>query len=79
MFTRGQRFQADILEAWTFPLMGAILRFLRSITSGADRRVVAPIYLQEICYRLLQAAQCSRLLDAAAAEHEINPVSQAIR
>lgn len=127
VFTRGQRFQAEILEAGvekpflsfvlqidpsivrqvssdmlerattTFrrpapptvspayvsavdvPLMGAILRFLRSITSGADRRVLAPIYLQEICYRLLQAEQCSRLLDAAAAEHEINPVSQAIR
>lgn len=41
--------------------------------------MLAPIYLQEICYRLLQAEQCTRLLDAAAAEHEINPVSQAIR
>ncbi|SFP19832.1 AraC-type DNA-binding protein [Amycolatopsis rubida] len=127
VFTRGQRFQAEILEAsaekpflsfvlqidpgivrqvssdmlerstTTFhrpvsppvapayvstvdiPLTGAILRFLRSITSGADRRVLAPMYLQEICYRLLQAEQCSRLLAAAATEHELNPVSQVIR
>lgn len=127
VFTRGQRFQAEILEAsvekpflsfvlqidpsivrqvcsdmmerstTTFhhpvpcsaapayvstvdvPLMGAILRFLRSITFGADRRVLAPVYLREICYRLLQAEQCSRLLNAAATEHEVNPVSQVIR
>lgn len=61
------------------PLMDAILRFLRSILSGSDRRVLAPMFLREICYRLLRGAQCSCLLDAAAAAREINPVSHAIR
>lgn len=60
-------------------LMGAVLRFLRSLPAGADRRVLAPMYLQEIAYRLMQAEQVSRLLDAAATERESNPVSEVIR
>lgn len=60
-------------------LVGAILRFLRTVATGADRRVLAPMYLREIAYRLLQAEQCSRLLDAAVTEHESNPVTEVIR
>ncbi|MGH8932137.1 MAG: AraC family transcriptional regulator N-terminal domain-containing protein [Egibacteraceae bacterium] len=60
-------------------LMGAVLRFLRSISAGADRRVLAPMYLREIAYRLLQAEQCVRLLAAATSEYEDNPVSEVIR
>lgn len=126
VFTRGMRFQAEILEgspqlpflslvlqidpaivrqvcadmaertmttfrhpepttapAYVSPvqqnLMGAVLRFLRSVDAGADRRVLAPGYLREITYRLMQAEQCSRLLTAAVAEHENNPVTEVIR
>jgi AraC-like DNA-binding protein len=127
VFTRGMRFQAEILEAGpqlpflsfvlqidpgivrqvstdmadrttttfhrpttpsTVPayvsavqqnLMGAVLRFLRSVSAGADRRVLAPGYLREISYRLLQAEQCSRLLAAAMTEHENDPVTAVIR
>lgn len=127
LFTRGMRFQAEILEAsvekpflsfvlqidpavvravssdmadrrtTTFHraarqpiaaahispvdqnLMGAVLRFLRALEAGPDRRVLGPMYLQEITYRLMQAEQCSRLLDAAALEWESNPVSEVIR
>jgi AraC-like DNA-binding protein len=60
-------------------LMGAVLRFLRAVTAGADRRVLAPGYLREISYRLMQAEQCSRLLAAAMEEHENNPVTAVIR
>lgn len=60
-------------------LVGAVLRFLQSISAEADRRVLAPIYLQEIAYRLLQTGQCSRLLDAALTERENNPVTEVIK
>lgn len=59
-------------------LKGAILRFLRAVDAGADRRVLAPIYLQEIIYRLLQAEQCHHLIDSAASEIDSNPVSAAV-
>lgn len=57
---------------------GAVLRFLRAATTGPDRRVLAPMYLQEIVYRVLRADQRQRLLDAAASETASNPVAQVI-
>jgi AraC-like DNA-binding protein len=57
---------------------GAVLRFLRAATTGPDRRVLAPVYLQEIVYRVLRAGQRQRLLDAAASETSSNPVTQVI-
>ncbi|WP_236795595.1 AraC family transcriptional regulator [Amycolatopsis sp. GM8] len=60
-------------------LVGAVLRFLRSLAAGADQRVLAPLYLREITYRLMQAEQVSRLLHAAATDRESNPVSDVIR
>ncbi|MGE3288952.1 MAG: AraC family transcriptional regulator N-terminal domain-containing protein [Pseudonocardia sp.] len=59
-------------------LLGAVRRFVRSVSRGSDRRVLAPIYLQEVVYRVLQAEQCDRLIAAAAAESERNPVSEVI-
>jgi AraC-like DNA-binding protein len=56
-------------------LAGAVLRFLRSIDAGPDRRVLAPLYLREMVYRVLQREQYSRLLAIAAAESASNPVS----
>jgi AraC-like DNA-binding protein len=56
-------------------LAGAVLRFLRSIDTGADRRVLAPMYLKEMVYRVLQREQYARLLDIAATEAASNPVS----
>ncbi|GEL26530.1 transcriptional regulator [Pseudonocardia sulfidoxydans NBRC 16205] len=60
-------------------LTGAVLRFMRSLSEGPDRRVLAPIFLREIIYRLLQAEQVSRLVAAADTERENNPVSEIIR
>ena len=56
-------------------LLGVVLRFLRAIKTGADRRVLAPLYLQELVYRVLQRDQYARLLALAAAESASNPVS----
>jgi AraC-like DNA-binding protein len=57
---------------------GAVLRFLRAAATGPDRRVLAPMYLQEIVYRVLRAGQRRRLLDAAASESASSPVTQVI-
>ncbi|MEJ2889573.1 AraC family transcriptional regulator [Actinomycetospora aeridis] len=59
-------------------MMDAILRFLRALSNGADRRILAPVYLKEIVYRALQAEQYSRLIERAASESQSNPVSAII-
>ena len=56
-------------------LLGVVLRFLRAVKTDADRRVLAPLYLQEMVYRVLQREQYARLLALAAAEAASNPVS----
>ena len=56
-------------------LLGVVLRFLRAVKDTADRRVLAPLYLQELVYRVLQRDQYARLLALAAAESASNPVS----
>jgi AraC-like DNA-binding protein len=47
-------------------LMSAVFRFLRSLTQDTDRRVLAPLYLQELVYRVLQREQFARMLQIAA-------------
>jgi AraC-like DNA-binding protein len=59
-------------------LMAATVRFLQATDDGADRRVLAPLYLQEIVYRILQAEQFARLLEVAAAETERNPINEVV-
>jgi AraC-like DNA-binding protein len=63
------------VSAVDVPLMGGVLRFLRSLDSGSDRRILAPAYLQEIVYRILQAEQYARLLELAADQHHNDPVA----
>lgn len=60
-------------------LVGAVLRFLRALDREGDRRVLAPLYLQEVVYRVLQAEHCGALLEGAVREAGSNPVSAAIR
>jgi len=60
-------------------LMGSVLRFLRAIGTGPDRRVLAPAYLQEIVYRVLQADQYARLLRIAADQEHNDPIARVIR
>jgi AraC-like DNA-binding protein len=56
-------------------LLGVVLRFLRAVKTTADRRVLAPLYLQELVYRVLQREQYARLLALAVAQSASNPVS----
>ena len=56
-------------------LSGALLRFLRATTTCMDRRVLAPLCLQEMIYRLLQREQSGRLVALAAAGSASDPVS----
>jgi AraC-like DNA-binding protein len=59
-------------------LMSAVLRFLRAISTGPDRRILAPAYLQEIVYRLLQADQYARLMEIAAEQQHNDPIAQVV-
>ena len=67
--------QQAFVSALDTELLGAVLRFLRSITTGADRRILGPLYLQEMVYRVLQREQYARLLALAAVESASNPIS----
>jgi AraC-like DNA-binding protein len=67
--------QSAFVSALDQELAGAVLRFLCSIDTGADRRVLAPMYLREMVYRVLQREQYARLLAIAASEAASNPVS----
>jgi AraC-like DNA-binding protein len=59
-------------------LMQAALGFLASLSSGCDRRVLAPLRMTEVVYRLLQRGQRTRLLRLAAEELQRNPVAAAL-
>jgi AraC-like DNA-binding protein len=67
--------QQACVSALDSELLGVVLRFLRAVKTAADRRVLAPLYLQELVYRVLQREQYARLLALAAAESASNPVS----
>jgi AraC-like DNA-binding protein len=67
-----QRARASVLDQ---DLLGAVLRFLRAIGTGMDRRILAPLYLREMIYRILQREQYARLRALAAAEAAGNPVA----
>lgn len=59
-------------------LLSAVLRFLRSLSSGTDRRVLAPLYLQEVVYRVLQREQFALMLQFAAEQVASNAVAAAL-
>ena len=59
-------------------LMSAVLRFIRSLTADSDRRVLAPLYLQELVYRILQRDRFSKLLLIAGQQDDGNSVAAAI-
>jgi len=59
-------------------LMGAVLRFLRSLKADSDRRVLAPLYLQELVYRILQRDRFSKLLLIAGQQDDGNSVAAAL-
>ncbi|WP_281359905.1 helix-turn-helix domain-containing protein [Pseudonocardia xinjiangensis] len=54
------------------------LRFLRSLDSEADRRVLAPMCVEEMIYRVLCREQFSRLLRIAARQTVQSPILAAL-
>ena len=59
-------------------LMGAVLRFLRSLAADSDRRVLAPLYLHELVYRILQRDRFSKLLLIAGQQDDGNSIAAAL-
>lgn len=59
-------------------LMSAVLRFMRSLTADSDRRVLAPLYLQELVYRILQRDRFSKLLLIAGQQDGGNSIAAAL-
>jgi AraC-like DNA-binding protein len=67
--------QPACVSAMDQELLGVVMRFLHSVGTDTDRRVLAPLYLREMVYRVMQREQYARLLALAAAESASNPVS----
>lgn len=59
-------------------LTNTVLRFLGALSAGCDRRILAPLYLQEMVYRVLQREQRTRLIQLAAYQAMGNPVGAAL-
>lgn len=59
-------------------LLHSVLRFLRALDGELDERVLAPICLQEIVYRLLQIVCCQDPLEVASRESDVDPTRAAI-
>jgi AraC-like DNA-binding protein len=72
------RVEPAVVSGLDEPLVGAVLRFLRSLPSDTDRRVLAPLYLQEVVYRVLQREQFVPMLRYAAEQAAANPVAGAL-
>ena len=59
-------------------LMNAVSRFLGSLSARGDRRVLAPLHLQEMVYWMLQGEHGVRLSRLAAYQAEGSPVAAAL-
>ena len=59
-------------------LLHSVLRFLHALDGELDERVLAPICLQEIVYRLLQIVNCQDPLEVASRESDVDPTRAAI-
>ncbi|RZI53698.1 MAG: AraC family transcriptional regulator [Pseudonocardia sp.] len=59
-------------------LLHSVLRFLHALDGELDERVLAPICLQEIVYRLLQIVSCQDPLEVASRESDADPTRAAI-
>jgi AraC-like DNA-binding protein len=60
------------------PLVSAVQRFLLALDTAFERKMLAPMYLREIVYRLLWSEQRSLLLESAVREVQGNAISAAI-
>lgn len=73
-----QRTGAPAASVLDDELADTVLRFLGALTDPCDRRVLAPLHLRELVFRLLQREQRGCLVQLAAREEQRNPVSAAM-
>jgi AraC-like DNA-binding protein len=66
------------LSAVDHELIDTVLRFLGALSVGVDRRVLAPLHLQEMVFRMLQGDQRTRLVQLAACQSVGSPVAAAL-
>jgi transcriptional regulator GlxA family with amidase domain len=59
-------------------MVSTSVRFLKSLSSECDRRVLAPLLLQEMVYRVLRGEQGHRLVALAARQATAHPVGAAV-
>lgn len=59
-------------------LSDAVMRFVGALSAGCDRRVLAPLRMQELVYRVLQSDLRTQLMQLAADQSMANPVGAAL-
>ena len=59
-------------------LLSSIVRFLRSLSVAPDRRVLTPLHLQEMVYRVLQREQYAHLVRLADPQTTTDPIATAV-
>lgn len=59
-------------------LLSAASRFLQALETNADRRILAPLVLEEICYRLLTSPHAQALRRAAGAARDGQQILEAM-
>ncbi len=59
-------------------LLNAVIRFVQCLENPNDLKVLAPLIIKEIVYRLLQGGQGTRLSHLMTSAKETQPISQAI-
>ena len=64
----------DVLAPLDDEMAGIVVRFLRSTMTPSDRRVLAPLYLQEAMYRILQGVLGPQLIQLAVQQISDTPV-----
>lgn len=69
---------APEVSALDTELSYTVARFLGALSSVDDRRVLAPLHLQELVYRVLQREQRVKLVELAAAQTIRSPIGSAL-
>ncbi|WP_197379854.1 AraC family transcriptional regulator [Mycolicibacterium mengxianglii] len=59
-------------------LLGSVLRFVRALSGASNRRVLAPLHLEEMAVRVLQREECAHMLHIAVQQAAGNPVASAL-
>lgn len=67
-----------VVSALDDEVLASVLRFLRSLSTPSDRRILAPLHFRELVYRVLQRDQCARMVEFAAQQTAGNPVAAAL-